>query len=201
VINLKIKKYLLLLIVLFIASLNFNIILKELNLVTGGTQGLAIIFNHLFNLSPSLVIFIINLLMLIISYFTLEKETTYGTIISTFIYPLFVKLTSNINSLNLDNNYLIFLVILTGIICGITGGLIYKLGFSSGGINVVALVIKKYFNINIAITNFVLNTIIILLGCFYFGIIKGLYSILVVLINSYIINKILGCKKLFCLKY
>ena len=42
-INLKIKKYLLLLIVLFIASLNFNIILKELDLVTGGTQGLSII--------------------------------------------------------------------------------------------------------------------------------------------------------------
>ena len=127
----NIKKYLLLLIILFIASLNFNIILKPLNLVTGGTQGFAIIINHLFNLSPSLVILIVNLLMLIISYFTLPKETTYGTVIATLVYPLFVKLTSSINSLNLNNNYLIILVVLSGIICGITGGFIYKLGFTS----------------------------------------------------------------------
>ena len=199
-ISLKIKKHLLLLIVLFIASLNFNIILKELDLVTGGTQGLSIILNHLFKISHSTIILIINLSMLIISYFTLPKETTCGTVIATFIYPLFVKLTNNINSLNINDNHLIFLAILSGIICGITGGIIYKLGFSSGGINVVALVIKKYFNVNIAITNFVLNTIIILLGYFYFGIVKCLYSILVVLINSYIINRILKSKKFFCFK-
>lgn len=194
----KLKKYLLLLAILFIASLNFNIILKPLNLVAGGTQGIAIILNHLFKLSPSLVILIINLLMLIISYFTLPKETTYGTIVATLVYPLFVKLTSNINSLNLPDEYLIILVILSGIICGITGGYTYKLGFSSGGINVVALIAKKYFHINVAITNFVINTVIILLGAFNFGIVKCLYSILLILINSYIINKILGCKKLFC---
>ena len=50
---------------------------------------------------------------------------------------------------------------------------------------------KKNLNINIAITNFFLNTIIIIIGMFSFGLNKGLYSILVVLINSFIINKIL----------
>lgn len=185
----KLKKYLLLLIILFIASLNFNIILKELNLVTGGTQGLSIILNYFLEINHSILIFIINILMLIISFFTLSKETTYGTIIATFIYPLFIKLTNNIFSIS--NVNLIYIVILSGIICGITSGLIYKLGFSSGGINIIALVLKKYFNINIAITNFILNTIIILLGIFSFGIKKGLYSILVVFINSFIVNKIL----------
>jgi len=186
----KLKKYIFLLIILFISSLNFNIILKQLNLVTGGTQGLSIVLNHLLNINYSTIILIINLSMLVISYFILSKETTYGTVVSTFIYPLFVRLTSNIN-LNINENYMFFYVILTSIICGFTSGFIYKLGFSSGGINVVALVVKKYFHINIAITNFILNSIIILLGCFNFGVIKGLYSILAVLINSFIINKIL----------
>lgn len=187
----KFKKYFLLILMLFIASLNFNLFLKPLKLITGGTQGISIIFNHLFNLSPSFIILIINIIMLIISYITLSKETTYSAVISTLLYPLFIKLTSNIIVLNINTNYILFLVMLSGIICGITGGLIYKLGFSSGGINLIPLIIKKYFKINISITNFFMNTIIILLGCFNFGIIKTIYSILVIFINSYIINKFL----------
>ena len=137
----SLKKYFFLIILLFLASLNFNIILKQIKLVAGGTQGLAVILNHLFDISPSTIILIINILMLIISYFTLEKETTYGIILSTFIYPLLVRLTSNIN-INLGN-YTVLFVILAGIICGITSGFIYKLGFSTGGISVISVIIKN----------------------------------------------------------
>lgn len=186
----NLKKYLLLLIILLIASLNFNLILKPLNLVTGGTQGLALVLNHLFKFSPALTILVINILMLIISYFILPKSTTYGTIVATFIYPLFIKITSFIPTIS-NQNYSLLFVILSGVICGITGGYIYKLGFSSGGLNLVSLVLKKYFNINIAITNFCLNTIIILLGYVYFGLLKCIYSILIIIINSYLISKIL----------
>jgi len=190
----KLKKYFFILILLFIASLNFNIILKPLKLATGGTQGLAIIINSLIKLEPSTIIFIINISMLVISYFLLSRETTYGTILATLIYPLMVRLTNNLISFKFINHYLIIFVILSGIICGITSGFIYKLGFSSGGLNLISLIIKKYFHINVAITNFCLNVIIILLSCFSFGIKKALLAILVILINSFIINKILKKK-------
>ncbi len=189
----KIKKYLLLLLCLFIAALNFNLILKPLKLVAGGTQGLAIIFNHIFNIKPSIVILIINITMLIISYFKLPKDTTKGTILATFAYPIFVRLTSFFEPINISIP--IIAVGLAGIVCGLTGGFIYKLGFSSGGINVVALVVRKFYGIRLGKTNFIVNTIIILLGCFYFGMLKALYSILVIFINSYLINKIVGYKR------
>ena len=190
----SLKKYFFLIILLFLASLNFNIILKQIKLVAGGTQGLAVILNHLFDISPSTIILIINILMLIISYFTLEKETTYGIILSTFIYPLLVRLTSNIN-INLGN-YTVLFVILAGIICGITSGFIYKLGFSTGGISVISVIIKKYFKIKISISNLVINFVIILVGSFYFGVLKGLYSSLIVLISSFIIYEIMKMKKI-----
>lgn len=190
----KIKKYIYLLLILFIAALNFNLILKQLNLVAGGTQGLAIIINHIFKLNPALIILIINIIMLVTSYFKLPRTTTYGTIIATFIYPLFIKLTTINPVIKTNENFIIIPVIISGIICGITGGYIYKLGFSSGGINILAILIKKYFKIKISITNFIINIIIILLGTIQFGIIKGIYSIIIITINSLIINKILGKK-------
>ena len=68
------KKYLLLLIILLIAAINFNLFLKPLKLVTGGTQGLSIIINSFTNVSNSLIILIINIIMLILSFIFYTKH-------------------------------------------------------------------------------------------------------------------------------
>lgn len=188
------KKYAILILLLLVAAMNFNLILKPLNLVTGGTQGLAIIVNHLFKIRPSLLIFIINGIMLILSLIFLKKETNIGTILATFIYPLFIKLTRNL-SLSIFLSLNIFAVIISGIVCGITCGIIYRLGFSTGGINVVSLILKKYFSFKIAITNFIINFIIIGFGCFYFGLLKSICSIIIIVINSSLIYLIMKTKK------
>ncbi len=194
----KIKSYIILLLCLFLASLNFNLILKELNLVTGGTQGLAILLNYLVDLSPSLIIFLINTITLIISIFFLPVKNTSGALVSSLIYPLFIKLTSYIHPIPFLQDYKLIFIILSGIIFGITSGFIYKYNFSSGGLTIINLLIHKYFHIKISIINFIINSIIILFGYFYFGITKTLFSILVIIIGSIIINIIIGfkCKKL-----
>ena len=97
------KKYLKLLLILLIAAINFNIFLKPMKLVTGGTQGLAIIIHELIYIPHSTIVLIINLLMLILSYIFLKKETTLGTVIATISYPLFIKLTSFFD-LNISTN-------------------------------------------------------------------------------------------------
>lgn len=183
------KKYVYLVLILFISSLNFNLILKPLNLVTGGTNGLSILFSDLFNIKPSIIILIIDVLMLIISFIFLSNKSSVGSLLSTFIYPLLIRLTSfNIN-INLP---IIILVLISGIISGITCAFIYKLDFTSGGINILSLVLNKKYNVNIAISNFIINFIIILFGAIEFGILKLIYSILIVIINSIIINIILS---------
>ena len=164
------KKYLKLLLILLIAAINFNIFLKPMKLVTGGTQGLAIIIHELIKMPHSTIVLIINLLMLILSYIFLKKETTLGTVIATISYPLFIKLTS-------------FLYL--------TNGYIYKLGFTAGGINTIAPIINKYKNIKVGTINLIINIIILLIGCFQFGIKKLLYAIVVIIINSILINLVM----------
>lgn len=186
------KKYLLLLIILLIAAINFNLFLKPLKLVTGGTQGLSIIINSFTNVSNSLIILIINIIMLILSFIFLRKQTTFGTILATITYPLFVKLTS---SLKFNFDYYLLNVIITGIISGITNGLIYKLDFTAGGINVLAPIINKYKNIKVGTINLIINSLILLIGCLMFGIKNFLYAMLVVIINSLLINVIMYKKR------
>ena len=128
-----------LLLYLFLSSLNFNLILKKYGLITGGTQAIAIIVSTVINVSPWILILIINSLFFIISFFLLDRETSRGIIITTFVYPLFVKITSGI-WINISNSMLL-LVLISGIISGITMGNILKMNYSTGGINILILLL------------------------------------------------------------
>lgn len=188
------KKYLLLLFYLFIASLNLNLLLKPLNLITGGTQGLALTINYLTKINLSTLVFIINIITLIISYFFLSKNYFKSALISSFIYPFFIKITSYISPI-IISNYLIIYTIIAGLVFGITSGMIYKLGFSSGGVTIITLLLNKYTHLKISFLNFLINSLIIASSYFLFGFNKVLYSLLLILIGSLIINWILPRKK------
>lgn len=187
------KKYILLIISLLFAALNFNLFLKPLNLVTGGTQGVAIILTKFLNIKPSLIVLIINTISLIISYIFLKKETTLSLVISSFVYPLFINITSQLTIKELLN-IPILISLIAGTICGITSGIIYKLNFTQGGISIINNLLHHYTKLKISISNFTINTIIILIGSFYFGILKMLFSLIVVIISSTIIHFIMSKK-------
>lgn len=191
----NIRKNILLLVCLFFAALNFNFILKPLSLVTGGTQGLAILLNHILKIKPSTIVLVINVIALIISFFFLTKDNTYSALVSTFAYPFFIRITSLIPAVHLPGQFSLLFAIGAGIICGITGGFIYKLGFSSGGITIVTLLVNKYLHLKISLTNFIINAIIIGLGYFHFGFMKAVYSIVVIGVGSILIYFILRKKE------
>lgn len=188
----KYKKYLLLTFYLFLAALNFNLFLRPSHLVTGGTQGLAILLEKIIPIKPYIIVLTINVIALIISYFFLPSSNTKSALLATFIYPLLIKITSYIPVPPI--NSLLITAIIAGIICGISGGLIYKLKFSSGGITIINLLLHQYLNIKISISNFIINSIIILIGSILFGIKKSLYSIIVIAIGSITIHLILKFK-------
>ena len=189
----KYRTYLLLIIFLLIASINFNLFLKPLHLVCGGTQGIAIILHEFMSLSYSNIILIINIIMLLLSTIFLNKKTTFGTLLATLIYPFFVKLTSFIN---IEISSIVINIILSGIFSGITNGFIYKLGFTAGGISLISPIINKYTNISIGIIHFFINFIILLLDLLLFGIKNFFYSFIVILLNSFTIQIILFKKKI-----
>ena len=63
-----IKRYSLFALSLLISAINYNLFILPCNIVLGGTSGIATILNYAFSLDPSLVLFLLYFILLIVSY-------------------------------------------------------------------------------------------------------------------------------------
>ena len=130
----------------FIMAITYNTFLLHYEIVTGGTSGLAIIINELFNISPALFIFIVELFLLIFSFILLGTKTTGMTIIGSLLYPLFISITSipcaNIAT-NLEFDSMLIIALICGLLYGLGSGLVYKMGYSTGGSDIIMQILNK----------------------------------------------------------
>lgn len=185
-------RYLILFICLFISAIYFNMFQLPNKIVTGGLGGISIIINYYFNIEPSKIILIISLIILILGFFLLGKIKTTGALIATFIYPTFIDITANINDyvkINIHN--LLIVSILIGILSGLSTGIVYKIGFSNGGLSIVSELISKYLKISIGLSSFIVNIIIVLLGSISIGLNILIYATIILMIHGFIINIVL----------
>lgn len=179
---------------IFIMAVTYNIFLLHNNLVIGGTSGIAIIVKNIFDISPALFIFIIELFLLIISFFLLGAKTTGMTIIGSLLFPLFISITTGFCSILADKlvfDSMLIIALISGILFGVGSGLVYKMGYSTGGSDIIMQILNKYLSISSGIALFASNAAIIIVGAFIFGLNKSIYGIIIVVINSILVDKIM----------
>lgn len=187
-----VRRYVLLIISLFISACYFNLLQLPSQIVTGGTTGISIILNSYFEIEPSKVIFAISIVLLLVGFIFLGIEKSSGAVVSTIVYPFFVELTANIgNYIPVDLSDKILISIFLGILSGITTGMVYKVGFSNGGFSIISEIISKYRKISISSTSFVINLIIVLIGGASFGWTMVMYAIIVLYIYSIVLDRVL----------
>lgn len=194
----KIKKkkrlyhFIIMIIALLLSALVFNIFLLPINLVAGGVNGIATITNHLYNIDPALMIFLLSAFCVILSLVYLGIEKTMGTVFASFAYPIFVKLTAPLASkIVLDFQDLFVIVIFVGVLSGIASGLMYKTGYSNGGLPVISQILYKYFRIPVAKSSLIMNLIVVFIGSIFFGLTNAMYAVILLYINSLVIDKVL----------
>ena len=93
------------------------------------------------------------------------------------------------NYIILDNELLIILV--AGLIQGFAIGVIFKYGFTTGGLDTMTYLLNKYGHLSEGNSNLFIQMIVILLGGFTFGINKMIYALIILIIYSSLVDKIL----------
>ncbi len=178
----------------FCLALCYNLFLVPNNLVIGGTSGLSIIIEHLTGFSSQLFIYISSFVLLIISFFFLGKEETKRSLIGSVLYPIFITFTKPISKILLPYvafSEILVTIILAAILIGVSNGLIYKFGFNTGGSDIIVKLLCKIVHFSEGKAVLIVNFIIILLGALVFGIDNAVYAVIILVIESILVDKII----------
>lgn len=188
----KLYRMTMLFISLLISALVYNIFLLPLNIVSGGTGGIATVTKYVYHIDPSLMILILSVACILISIMYLGVEKTSGAILSTFIYPLLVSLTAPIAKLfPIETNDTFIIIIFAGVLSGLSSGIMYKTGYNSGGFTVICQILYEKFNVAISKSSIIINGLVVLLGGVFFGSANAMYAIILLYISNIVMDKVL----------
>lgn len=204
----KIQKFLLVIIGSIILGLGTGIFLTPYHIISGGLSGVAIIINHFTNFNIDLLVLILTWGFFIVGWIFLGKEFALKTIISAIVYPLafslgtflqentILSLTTIIPNTDIPSvNYLITALI-GGFFVGTGCSLTFLGGGSTGGVDVITLMVQKYTGLKASIPYFLVDSTIILLGLIFVNNFDvTLMGIMSSFVASFMVNKLFDSEK------
>ena len=158
-------------------------------LLSGGLGGIGLMIEYLTGLPTGVSVFILNLPMMIVGAFFLNKKFMTYAFLSTFIYSLILVAMRHIPiDFKLDNNMLY--AIFGGFINGLGMGILFKHGACQGGLDILATIFKTKLNVNIGSSLMAINAIIIGIASYIFSLERGLLTIVSMYVAYKMLDKI-----------
>ena len=160
-------------------------------LVTGGTTGLALIAEQLWQIPISGFVFAFNVVMLIIGWLVLGKAFALTTIASSILYPFFLEICNRVFGDLVLTTDTVLCTVFFGIGIGVALGMGIRSGASTGGMDIPPLVLNKLFKIPVSVGLYAFDFAILLAQLFFRPAEKVLYGIVMTLIYTTVIDKML----------
>jgi uncharacterized membrane-anchored protein YitT (DUF2179 family) len=189
----NIKTIILLNIGIVMVAIGLYFFLMPNNLAVGGANGLAIVINGFLPVLPVGVIMIaINLILFVTAFILIGKGFGVKTIYSSFMVSLLILLLEKLIPITETLTGDLALELVIGIvISGIGMGFVFNQDASTGGTDISAKILHKFFNIDLGKGVFISDIFITVLAGFAFGLKLALYAALGVLINAFVIDYII----------
>jgi uncharacterized membrane-anchored protein YitT (DUF2179 family) len=188
--------------------LNFGILLMAVGIyffkatngfATGGVSGISVILAKIFPaVTQATFMLIINVLLLIIGVIVLGRNCGLSTIycsiilsIENWLFEYFIPLSKPLTDQPLLE--LVYAVLLTGI----GSAIIFKCGSSTGGTDIIALILKKFTSLNVAQALLVSDFIIAASTFFVYDIKIALFSLLGLFAKVFVVDDVLDSINMF----
>ncbi len=159
-------------------------------MTSGGMPGVARLITHFFPISYSLVYYSLSMIVLIIAGIAMGKAEVKRIIALGFAYPIMLFIFEHIDYEFLRSPDPFLAAILIGLFYGIATGVGYIGGYSSGGTDTLARVIKfKFLNhVRTGDIQMVMDVIIITVSAFVFDTNVAMYAIVTAVVAARVIS-------------
>lgn len=175
---------------IFIA-LAVNTLILENHIIVGGTSGIGNVLNHYFNIPVSLSVGCLNVCLFLVGLFFIGKKFAMTTLLSTFLFPIILQF---FETHSMFHHYLddpLLAAILAACLVGVGIGLILKANASTGGVDILAILLNKKFGFPVHIVLNCIDLSILVLQFTFNDTTHVIYGIMIVMITAVVLNKTL----------
>ena len=160
------------------------------NFSTGGVTGISVVMTHYFpGLSNGTIVSVINIALLIVGLLLLGKGFGFKTFYVTVAFSAMLKILEVIWPMTQPLTAQPFMELLLGVFLPAWGSaLLFNIGSSTGGTDIIAMIVKKYFKCHIGRALLIVDFFITLLTFVAFGPETGLFSMVGLFIRSFAVD-------------
>lgn len=186
------ERYLLLTLGILITSIGVYFFKFPNNFSTGGVSGLSLILGRVIPsdvLTPSVLMLIINVALLVVGFAFIGRDFAFSTVYCSMLLSFLMNIFERICPLAHPLTTQPFLELCFAVLLPAFGSaILFHLGASSGGTDIIAMILRKYTSMNIGLALMIADSLITVAALFFFGIESGLYSILGLLLKSALVD-------------
>ena len=175
----------------FVIAFGVNFFVLPSKILSGGVAGIAVALQPIFHLPPRLVIYVLTITLFLLGALILGKQFAIKTVLSAAFYPIAVwGIGVWSNGIVITENTLLA-SIYAGVCTGIGIGLVYRVGASTGGMDIPPLIINKYTNIPLPTLVMCIDGATVILGASTYGIEAAMIGLVSVWICGKVIDKVM----------
>lgn len=175
---------------LFATALGIALFKTPNHFAFGGTSGLSIILSTLFpKWNVGFFMWIVNAALVLLGFAFLGLRSMGWTIYSSFALSFFVSLCEKIWPLTAPLTHDVFLELCYAVILPAVGSaIVFNIGASTGGTDIVAMILHKYTSLEIGRALLISDLAIVLVGAYLYGPATGLYCILGMVLKTTVVD-------------
>ena len=186
------KDFLLITIGILLVAISVVYFFEPNNIAAGGITGLAIVINHYIPfISIGPLVLIMDVTLFVIALIVIGPKFGAKSIYCSLLLSTSMWIMQKFFPFTITND--LMLATIFGTLIAAAGmAIVFNANASSGGTDIIAKILNKFFHFNIGKSLLMVDFLVTLLGAITFGINIGLYGLLSVIVNGVVIDKIIA---------
>ena len=160
-------------------------------ILMGGTTGVAIVLDRVLPLDTAAIVFILNALLLVLGGLVLGKRLVATTLASSLLYPLLLEAVHRIPGVTALTDNALLASLFGGVLMGAALGTVMRVGSSTGGMDIAALMLHKWTHVPVSWCVYALDAVVIGGQALFSPAESVLYGLVVLVLESIMLDKVM----------
>ncbi len=159
--------------------------------IMGGATGVGIVLARFIPLDTATIVLCVNLMALALGWAVLGWRFVVATIASSLLYPIFLGAAQRIPGIDQLTADPLLAALLGGGLVGIAVGLVMRVGSSTGGTDVVNLVLHKWTHIPVSAAVYLTDIVIMVAQALFSDPEQILYGVVLLVVETIALDRVM----------